>query len=233
MQALKKWNSHIVELISGASINFLAKILATLLGLISSLLLTRTYGTNTVGTIATITSIITIGTIFALSGFGTLTLKLIPTSLANLGAKLTRNLYLKLLYINTFHSLIACLVVFLLISKTPLAKTLDLQVNLALPGILIVFATLLTISSNTLRCLGDYIKYSALDFFSSLLVLSIIVGSILTNSTSHFMIHAYFIAHVAACLLAFGLVIKHFHSCLLYTSPSPRDATLSRMPSSA
>ena len=28
-------------------------------------------------------------------------------------------------------------------------------------------------------------------------------------------------------------VIDHFPSCLLYTSPSPRDATLSRMPSSA
>ena len=26
---------------------------------------------------------------------------------------------------------------------------------------------------------------------------------------------------------------KHPHICLLYTSPSPRDATLSRMPSSA
>ena len=26
---------------------------------------------------------------------------------------------------------------------------------------------------------------------------------------------------------------EEFHSCLLYTSPSPRDATLSRMPSSA
>ena len=26
---------------------------------------------------------------------------------------------------------------------------------------------------------------------------------------------------------------KEFMSCLLYTSPSPRDATLSRMPSSA
>ena len=26
---------------------------------------------------------------------------------------------------------------------------------------------------------------------------------------------------------------RHFHDCLLYTSPSPRDATLSRMPSSA
>ena len=28
-------------------------------------------------------------------------------------------------------------------------------------------------------------------------------------------------------------VINHLNSCLLYTSPSPRDATLSRMPSSA
>ena len=27
--------------------------------------------------------------------------------------------------------------------------------------------------------------------------------------------------------------LKHRHICLLYTSPSPRDATLSRMPSSA
>ena len=27
--------------------------------------------------------------------------------------------------------------------------------------------------------------------------------------------------------------VKHYTGCLLYTSPSPRDATLSRMPSSA
>ena len=30
-----------------------------------------------------------------------------------------------------------------------------------------------------------------------------------------------------------GLTLNRFYSCLLYTSPSPRDATLSRMPSSA
>ena len=29
------------------------------------------------------------------------------------------------------------------------------------------------------------------------------------------------------------MVIKKYDPCLLYTSPSPRDATLSRMPSSA
>ena len=30
-----------------------------------------------------------------------------------------------------------------------------------------------------------------------------------------------------------GTTYKHCYICLLYTSPSPRDATLSRMPSSA
>ena len=30
-----------------------------------------------------------------------------------------------------------------------------------------------------------------------------------------------------------GMQVKKVYDCLLYTSPSPRDATLSRMPSSA
>ena len=30
-----------------------------------------------------------------------------------------------------------------------------------------------------------------------------------------------------------GVSVVRLHGCLLYTSPSPRDATLSRMPSSA
>ena len=44
---------------------------------------------------------------------------------------------------------------------------------------------------------------------------------------------------VVGILIAVGFIINMFgvdnkhKSCLLYTSPSPRDATLSRMPSSA
>ena len=48
-------------------------------------------------------------------------------------------------------------------------------------------------------------------------------------------------AHIAALLITFfyrytpGLIEsgRLYMACLLYTSPSPRDATLSRMPSSA
>ena len=38
---------------------------------------------------------------------------------------------------------------------------------------------------------------------------------------------------VADAVREAGGVPKEFNTCLLYTSPSPRDATLSRMPSSA
>ena len=38
---------------------------------------------------------------------------------------------------------------------------------------------------------------------------------------------------VAAEFAIIGPEAGHYHNCLLYTSPSPRDATLSRMPSSA
>ena len=38
---------------------------------------------------------------------------------------------------------------------------------------------------------------------------------------------------IACSLRNIKLIIENFERCLLYTSPSPRDATLSRMPSSA
>ena len=39
--------------------------------------------------------------------------------------------------------------------------------------------------------------------------------------------------YISAVAVAVGFKMGLFNICLLYTSPSPRDATLSRMPSSA
>ena len=40
-------------------------------------------------------------------------------------------------------------------------------------------------------------------------------------------------ADMMTLLFAFFVLLAAISTCLLYTSPSPRDATLSRMPSSA
>ena len=45
--------------------------------------------------------------------------------------------------------------------------------------------------------------------------------------------HAYLIKHNLVKKVTHIIITAHFSDCLLYTSPSPRDATLSRMPSSA
>ena len=52
-------------------------------------------------------------------------------------------------------------------------------------------------------------------------------GKIIKRSTK---IHAHDESNSAKIGLS---LLNCFHRCLLYTSPSPRDATLSRMPSSA
>ena len=54
----------------------------------------------------------------------------------------------------------------------------------------------------------------------TLLTVPVAVGAVLLGPTGG-----------AICGLAFGLT--SFYICLLYTSPSPRDGLLSRMPSSA
>ena len=54
-----------------------------------------------------------------------------------------------------------------------------------------------------------------------------------TGKSAHVPVTPKEIATAAIDAAKAGASIAHIHACLLYTSPSPRDATLSRMPSSA
>ena len=61
---------------------------------------------------------------------------------------------------------------------------------------------------------------SEMQIVGELTVLSLLIGGII-------MAGGVIIAKIAK------LLFHKYYACLLYTSPSPRDATLSRMPSSA
>ena len=80
--------------------------------------------------------------------------------------------------------------------------------------------------SRSLSPLYHLIAWSEHEFFSQVRSDPVIACSIQLTSSS---VPNGCQLHVRSCLVACGLPLH----CLLYTSPSPRDATLSRMPSSA
>ena len=90
--------------------------------------------------------------------------------------------------------------------------------------------------------LGDRLNMTAFDISSMVLYLVIIAGgffiafliaSLLKRVLPRLAGVAYPIAGAAAIGVALGLMYMKFQTCLLYTSPSPRDKRQSRMPSSA
>ena len=54
-----------------------------------------------------------------------------------------------------------------------------------------------------------------------------------SNQVAQFYIHPFSIKSIKRGDVATKHIQKHYKTCLLYTSPSPRDRSLSRMPSSA
>ena len=73
-------------------------------------------------------------------------------------------------------------------------------------------------------------------FFAGLFEVGWAVGLKYTDGFSRPLPTALTVAAMAISLGLLGLAMKELPlgtACLLYTSPSPRDATLSRMPSSA
>ena len=86
-------------------------------------------------------------------------------------------------------------------------------------------------SKNDLRALPKTVRLQIL------LVLSFIWTTVFSLYVFSYTTFAFgwaglFLAHIGL-IFAVYMTFKQFHSCLLYTSPSPRDPKTSRMPSSA
>ena len=72
---------------------------------------------------------------------------------------------------------------------------------------------------------GEYILQNFFELFEIML-------SYLSNTMSFLRVGAFVLVH-AGMMMAVFAIAGMFHTCLLYTSPSPRDRQKSRMPSSA
>ena len=66
-----------------------------------------------------------------------------------------------------------------------------------------------------------------------IIVLPVSLYALITGYRNHRILSYFYIGTLGLWILIFAVFFGEGVLCLLYTSPSPRDATLSRMPSSA
>lgn len=100
------------EILIGSVYAIVSRVLATVLAMISSIMVARFYGTESMGILATVNSFLTLITIFTLLGTGTSVLRFIPEHLAKYSVNSAFFIYRKILFLVFVVSIITGVIFF-------------------------------------------------------------------------------------------------------------------------
>ena len=100
-------DERFAEIFKGSVFSLGSRVIATLLSLITSILVARLYGAEVVGVLAIINAFLTLVTIFTVLGTGTSILRLIPEHVAKFSVSSAYHIYRKVQYLVTGVSLVS------------------------------------------------------------------------------------------------------------------------------
>lgn len=170
-------NKHVKEVVKGSSFTFLAKIVGTGLGLISSLIIARYYGADVVGIVAIINSVLAIFTIFGLMGTNVAILRLIPEYQEKYSDIAAKDVYKKVVAIVLLSSLLSSIILFIfspMIASTIFHKDyLTYLLLLAAPFVMI--RVLNTFNTDTLRSFRSVKLFAWTQVFPSVITLGLLL----------------------------------------------------------
>lgn len=150
---------------------------SALLGLITSVFIARHYGAEVMGTVAVVTSVLALMTIFTLLGTDTAVLRLLPKHLVRYSATSARKVYQQTALMVTWVALGAGLLLFL--GARPLAEHFfskpDLTFYLALTAPFLLFSSLKQLNTQAIRGLGRIRYYSLMLVLSALINLFLLL----------------------------------------------------------
>ncbi len=165
------------EILSGSAWALSARVAATGLGLVTSIIVARFYGAEMLGIVAVLNSFLMLVTIFTLLGTNTAILRLIPEHLSKYSATSAYNLYRKIRFSVTALSLITG-VVFLLgsefVADTIFSKP-HLRFYFALAAVFIVFKTLMDLNTQAVRGVRLIRTFAVMQLLPSLSKLVILI----------------------------------------------------------
>ncbi len=211
MRKLFSTDNNFNHLLKGSTFNVAAKIVGILFGFFASILITKNYGSDLIGDIATITSAFTLLSLLALLGNQTLVLKVLPEQIEKHNYFAAKLVYHKLLNI-TLCTTICVIVAWLFIENiSSFTLVRGLEKYIFLVAALVFLAAIKELNSKTLRGLGDYKIYSVFEILPALLLASTAIISIELQVAEHNFQYAYFFPLLVIGILSFTVVSKSFH----------------------
>ena len=164
-------------ILKGGMVSFIAKVVAVPISLLTSFVLAKYYGAETVGDLALITSFLTISTLFVTIGLDSSLLRFIPEQLSKHGFFGVRVIFLnavKIVILTGFLVTFICLYgVSLLV--TQLFKNINLEQWLYVATFLIVIVSLSNISTAVIRSMQKVVLLSFLQLFQPFLWLTFLI----------------------------------------------------------
>lgn len=205
-------NEHFSEILSGSILSFSLKIITVLLGFISNYIIVKYYGSEILGTLALLMSVVTIGSVFGLLGVDVAILRFIPPLIikkqnAHIFSVLKQSL-LMVLVLGIIVSFIV-LIASGMIAKFGLRKP-ELSLLISLISFFILFKVLGKFSIASIRAFKNIKLFVILQGLPSILNITLLVVSTFLMYNIYNPIYSQFVSQFIIVLVSLWFFKKYF-----------------------
>lgn len=221
-----KKDKNFYEVFSGSVITFLTKILAILLGLILSLIISKYYGARELGIYSLIVSFFSITLIISMVGTNTSILRFIPEEVGKHSLQSAYKLFFKVFNIVLVCSFAISGIVFLFANNiaVDIFNKAYLYPIFIISSVFIVFQSLGILSISTIRALKNIKLYSLFQIIQPLIqILTLIIMIVLFSYSEFDSVYSLMFSYLITFIISFYFVLKLFntkeqHSNISYRS---------------
>ncbi|VBB43634.1 Polysaccharide biosynthesis protein [uncultured Desulfatiglans sp.] len=202
------------EILTGSVWALSARVIATALGMVSSIIIVRWYGAEVLGIVAVLQSSLMLATIFTLLGTNTSILRLIPEHLAKYSATSAFKVYRKTQYFVAGLSVITGAILFFasgFIAYTVFHKP-HLRFYFALAAVFIIFESLLSLNTQAVRGLRLIKLFALMQMLPQFCKLIILIPITISFHNLDNPVYAMFASIVIAALVGAFIVDRAFKS---------------------
>lgn len=200
------------EIFKGSVVALGARVVSTVLGLLTSVLVARLYGANMVGVLAVLSSFLTLVTIFTVIGTNTSILRLIPEHTTKYSITSAFRVYRKTQYLVAGASLVTGTLLFFA-SETVAAKVFSkphLSFFFALASVFVLFKSLMDLNTQAVRGLRLIHTFAVMQVLPQAVMMILLVCALLFSHKPNDPVYARFASWTATAIAGAWIMDRAF-----------------------